>query len=103
METGIDRFLIDFKKTYSPYPKQSLFHASTASKNFLGGAAGPGKTLCMIVEDMLTCNEFNVDDAKQVQTLMLRRTQPKLESTLVSRFREKIPQELYQSWNEVKK
>jgi hypothetical protein len=100
METGVDRFLIDFNKKYMPYPKQALFHKSTAQYNFLGGAAGPGKTACGIVEHMYSCQEFNADDAPHVHTLMLRRTIPKLESTLLTRFRELIPQELYRKFNQ---
>lgn len=95
MQTGIERFLVDFRDRYNPYPKQALFHASTRPYNFLGGAAGPGKTACGIVEHMISCNEHSMDEGMKVQTLMLRRTQPKLESTLITRFRELIPKELY--------
>ena len=67
---------------------------------FLGGAAGPGKTTALLMENMIRCNEVSLDDGKQVQTLMLRRTQPMVRNTLVTRFREKIPQEVYKSFNE---
>jgi hypothetical protein len=100
MQTGQDRFVIDFKKKYSPYPKQRLFHESTARYRFLGGAAGPGKTACLIVDHMIGCQEFTPDDGKHVHTLLLRRTQPQLESTLVTRFRELIPSELYKKFNQ---
>lgn len=95
MQTGVDRFQIDFRQRYDPYPKQQAFHCSGAPYNFLGGAAGPGKTACGIVEHMIACQEFTPDDAKHVHTLMLRRTNPKLEATVLTRFRELIPSELY--------
>jgi hypothetical protein len=108
VQTGVERFSqdfhekmlrIDFRDRYDPYPKQRLFHASLAPHNFLGGAAGPGKTACGLVEHMVSCNEFNVDDAPHVHTLMLRRTQPKLRATLVTRFEELIPKELYRTFD----
>jgi hypothetical protein len=81
------------------FPKQAAFHASSKPFRFLGGAAGPGKTACLIVDQMIACNEFSDDDAKHVHTLLLRRTQPQLEATVVTRFKELIPQELYKSFN----
>lgn len=108
MQSGIERFSedfhekllkIDFRERYCPYPKQRLFHQSTAPFNFLGGAAGPGKTACGIVEHMVAANEFSVDDAPHVHTLMLRRTQPKLRATIVTRFEELIPRELYRTFD----
>lgn len=100
----MDRFRFDFSKIYDPYPKQRAFHACAAPYSFLGGAAGPGKTLCEIVEQMVVCNEFSDSlQAKQVHTLLLRRTHPKLEATVITRFREKIPKELYRNYNEAKK
>lgn len=99
MTTGVERFRIDFRERYDPYPKQRAFHSSTAPFNFLGGAAGPGKTACGIVEHMTACAEFNADDAPHVHTLMLRRTHPKLEATLITRFDELIPKELFKGFN----
>jgi hypothetical protein len=48
---------------------------------------------------MLTCNMFKADVAPQVHTLILRRTHPKLLNTVITRFREKIPKELYKDYN----
>jgi len=104
--TGLDRFVreIDLSEYYQPYPMQDAFHGSSIKHKLLGGAAGPGKTLALIVEHMMSCNEFSDPiEAKQVHTLLLRRTHPKLEATLVTRFREKVPQELYASYNDAKK
>lgn len=103
MTDGIARFVSDFSKIYDPYPFQQAFHASPKKFKLLGGAAGPGKTLALIVEQMIACNEFSDPvQAKQVHTLLLRRTFPKLEDTVITRFREKIPRELYKHYNEQK-
>ena len=106
LQTGMERFVreIDLSDYYAPYPMQDRFHASPVRHKLLGGAAGPGKTLCLIVDHMICCNEFtDPAEAKQVHTLLLRRTHPKLEATLITRFREKIPRELYADFNESKK
>lgn len=96
----IDRAVVDLRKSYSPYPFQRDFHSSSSRYGFLGGAAGPGKTTAMLIENLITVNEFSAEDAKQVQTLFLRRTQPMLENTLVTRFREKIDPSLYKKFTE---
>lgn len=107
--TGLERFVEDTRKEfklddiYSPYLMQQGFHASIKPFNLMGGAAGPGKTLALIMEHMMTCNEFSDPvEAVQVHTLLLRRTFPKLESTVITRFREKVPKELYRDYNESK-
>lgn len=108
MQTGIDRFVADQARTvinlndiYVPYPKQGLYHQSSAPYRCLGGAAGPGKTLAIIMDHMITCQEFSDPrQAEQVHTLALRRTNPKLEATLITRFQEKIPRELYAKFNQ---
>jgi hypothetical protein len=97
---GVERFAIDFNKRYRPYPKQSLYHESSAQYRFLGGAAGPGKTACGIVDQMIRCNRFGAETGPLVHTLLLRRTQPQLESTVITRFRELIPSELYKKFNQ---
>lgn len=107
--SGVDRFISDqyrvvnLDEHYLPYEKQAQYHASSARHRFIGGAAGPGKTTCGIFDHLVDCNEHNIDDAKHVHTLLLRRTHPKLEATLITRFREKVPQELYRDYNETKK
>lgn len=102
MKTGTDRFIVDFKKRFSPYPKQRAFMASPAPYRFLGGAAGPGKTACLIVDHMMECQQFNADDAPHVHTVLFRRTHPQLEATLITRFNELIPKELYKAFNRTK-
>lgn len=100
MSEGWERAVYDLRKSYSPYPRQAEFHASASPYGFLGGAAGPGKTTALLMENLISCNEFSPDVAPQVHTLMLRRTQPQVRNTLITRFREKIPKELYKTFNE---
>jgi hypothetical protein len=102
MKTGADRFKIDFDKIYNPWPQQAAFHASPAPYRFLGGAAGPGKTACLIVDHMIGCQTFEADQARHVHTLLLRRTHPQLEATVITRFNEMIPKELYKFFNRTK-
>ena len=92
--TGLERFF------YDAYPHQSAFHASRARHRLLGGAAGPGKTYALLMDHMFQCERFNVEDAPQVHTLLLRRTHPKLQDTVITRFYEKIPRELYRDFNQ---
>jgi hypothetical protein len=87
---------------YKAYPHQKAFHESSAKHRLLGGAAGPGKTLALIEDHMMACAMFNAEEAPQVHTLLLRRTHPKLYDTVITRFREKIPRELYKEFNETK-
>jgi hypothetical protein len=91
---------INLDDYYLPYRQQQAFHQSAAKHPLLGGAAGPGKTLGLLLESLITCNEFNPTDAVQVHTLLLRRTFPQLEGSVITRFREKIPRELYRDYHE---
>ncbi len=95
---GVQRFVYE----YFAYPHQKAFHESTAKFRLLGGAAGPGKTLALLMDHMLCCNQFPAETAPEVHTLILRRTHPKLAATVITRFREKIPKELYKDFNEQK-
>lgn len=104
---GWERFAQDSQREinlddyYLPYPMQKAYHASPAKHRLLGGAAGPGKTLALIVDHLVTCNEFeNPADAVQVHTLLLRRTYPQLLGSVIQRFREKVPRELYRQYHE---
>ena len=102
--SGPGRFLIDLSRyggiRYSPYPFQARFHDSPAPYGFLGGAAGPGKTTCSLMELFVGANEFNATDGKQVHDLALRRTYPQLTATVITRFRELFPPSLYRKYNE---
>ena len=89
---------------YAPYPKLLSYHRCRAKHRLAGGAAGGGKTLGLLMDHMMEANSFSDPaEAKQVHTLLLRRTHPKLEATVVTRFREKFPREVYKEYNEQKK
>jgi hypothetical protein len=90
---------IDLDAHYAPYPHQAAFHASPAPHRLLGGAAGPGKTLALIGDHLISCIEFSAQDAPQVHTLLLRRVHPDLKNTVITRFDEKVPKELYRDFN----
>lgn len=112
VQSGIDRFFEDsssqilvddgsiFKRIRLPYdafPKQRQFHSSTAKYRLFGGAAGPGKSKALLMEAIAQANDHN-----GVNTLLLRRTFPELESSLLRYFRMDVPRELYESYNDAK-
>jgi len=85
------------KKSYEPFPRQEEFHNSTAKYRLFGGAAGPGKTKALLWEAIRKAL-FN----KGCDTLLLRRTFPELEASLVAQFRRDVPPSWYRSFNEAK-
>jgi phage terminase large subunit len=72
--------------TYRPWPKQQEFHRSTAKYRLFGGAAGPGKSLALLWEGWMQAME-----KPKVTVLLLRRTFPELEGSLLKYFRQDIP------------
>ena len=82
---------------YEPFPRQRQFHQSKAKYRLFGGAAGPGKTKALLWEAILQANEVPGSD-----TLLLRRTYPELESSLIAHFRRDVPREFYKKYNESK-
>jgi phage terminase large subunit len=62
-----------------------------------GGAAGPGKTCALLWEAIRQALEVDGSD-----TLLLRRSFPELETSLLSQFRRDVPRDLYRSYNEEK-
>ncbi len=82
---------------YTPFPRQREFHESGAKYRLFGGAAGPGKTKALLWEAIRQANRY-----PRVDTLILRRTFPELESSLIAYFRRDVPKELYRSYNESK-
>jgi phage terminase large subunit len=83
--------------TYAPFPKQRDFHKSPAKYRLFGGAAGPGKSMALLMEAVVQAN-----DNMGSNTLLLRRTFPELEQSLLLYFRKEIPRELYSSFNDSK-
>src|SRR3989442_3222504 len=82
---------------YDPFARQEEFHHSSAKYRLFGGAAGPGKTKALLWEAILKANIKRGCD-----TLLLRRTYPELESSLLAYFRRDVPRALYRSYNESK-
>ena len=82
---------------YVPFPKQQAFHSSGAKYRLFGGAAGPGKSKALLMEAILQAHEH-----PGANTLLLRRTFPELEQSLLLYFRREVPRELYANFNESK-
>lgn len=83
--------------SYQPFRRQQEFHTSRAKYRLFGGAAGPGKTKALLWEAVLQANH-----TPQCDTLLLRRTYPELESSLLAYFRRDVPRGFYRSYNESK-
>jgi terminase large subunit-like protein len=88
---------IGIADSYTPFPRQLEFHASRKKYRLFGGAAGPGKTKALLWECIRQATEHPL-----VDTLLLRRTFPELESSLLTYFRRDVPREMYTSYNESK-
>jgi hypothetical protein len=88
---------LHFSRYYEPFPRQQDFHEASAKYRLFGGAAGPGKTKALLWEAILQANEVAGCD-----TLLLRRTYPELESSLLAYFRRDVPRSIYKSYNESK-
>ncbi len=92
--SGLERFANDeVDLGYEPFPKQREFHASPAKYRLFGGAAGPGKSKALLMEAILQAHEH-----AGANTLLLRRTFPELEQSLLLYFRRDVPRELYKSF-----
>ena len=82
---------------YRPFPRQEEFHRCEAKYRLFGGAAGPGKTKALLWEAIAQALRY-----AGVDTLLLRRTFPELEASLLTYFRRDVPRELYRSYNDSK-
>ena len=82
---------------YQAFPRQKQFHESEAKYRLFGGAAGPGKTKALLWEAIQIAIAVSGCD-----TLLLRRTYPELESSLLAYFRRDVPRKFYRSYNESK-
>jgi hypothetical protein len=67
------------KVQYAPFPRQKEFHDSVAKYRLFGGAAGPGKTKALLYEAI-----YQAHLHPGVDTLLLRRTFPELEASLIT-------------------
>ncbi len=82
---------------YRPFPRQREFHNSPAKYRLFGGAAGPGKTKALLWEAIRQAAML-----PNVETLLMRRTFPELESSLIREFRTGVPRGLYRGYNDSK-
>src|SRR5258708_9752069 len=82
---------------YMSFDRHKQFHKSTEKYRLLGGAAGPGKTKALLFEAIIQAHSH-----AGVNTLLLRRTYPELESSLLTYFRRDVPRGLYRTYNESK-
>jgi len=85
------------RKSYTAYPRQKQFHDSGKTYRLFGGAAGPGKTRALLEEAFIQARKHAGSDS-----LLLRRTYPELESSLIAQFRRHVPHTEYHSYNEAK-
>jgi phage terminase large subunit len=74
---------------YRAFPRQQEFHQSKKKYRLFGGAAGPGKTKALLAETIQQALEVDGSD-----TLLLRRTFPELESSVLTYFRRDVPRDL---------
>ena len=84
-------------ESYNPFPQQQKFRDSTKKYRLFGGAAGPGKTRALLEEAIRLAENCAGSDS-----LLLRRTYPELESSLIAQFRRHVPRHKYRSYNEAK-
>lgn len=85
-------------ETYKPFPRQAEFHVCPAKYRLFGGQAGPGKSTALMWEAVMQALENPGAD-----TLLLRRTYPELEKSIILPFRRDVPwQDLGARFNESK-
>ena len=79
----------DVVVNYSPFPKQKEFHACEAEVVLFGGAAGPGKSTALLFDALQFVTEHPGSTA-----MLMRRTYPELEKSLIKKSRLAIPESL---------
>ena len=84
-------------ESYNPFPQQQKFRDSRKKYRLFGGAAGPGKTRALLEEAFCHAEKHRGSDS-----LLLRRSYPELESSLIAQFRRDVPRRRYRSYNEAK-
>src|SRR6202167_6380088 len=87
-----EKFCLAFR--YEPFARQREFHDSSAKYRLFGGAAGPGKTKALLYEAI-----YRAHLHPGVDTLLLRRTFPELEASLITYFRRDVPRGLHEKKN----
>src|SRR5260370_1973918 len=82
---------------YRAFPRQEQFHRGGAKYGLCGGAGGRGKTKGVVGEGLRQARLVQGSDS-----LLLGRTYPELESSLLAYFRRDVPRKFYRSYNESK-
>jgi phage terminase large subunit len=87
-----------FSDIYKPFPEQKRFHRSEAKYRLFGGAAGPGKTVALLMDCFMRAMPEGIGPRVPkfpAHFLILRRTYPQLAESIIKEFHEKIPREWY--------
>lgn len=79
----------EIRLDYKPFPKQNLFHSATADIVLFGGSAGPGKSRAMLMDALIFAMEHPGSTA-----MLMRRTYPELEASLIPKSLELFPREI---------
>lgn len=95
---GNGRAVRSLDELYRPFPRQIQFHESPKKYRLFGGAAGPGKSKALLWEAIQQALLTSRSD-----TLLLRRTYPELEASLIAQFRRDVPRSHYKSYNETRR
>lgn len=78
----------EIRLDYRPFPKQNLFHSATADIVLFGGSAGPGKSRALLMDALIFAFEHPGATA-----MLMRRTYPELEASLIPKSLELFPRE----------
>jgi hypothetical protein len=86
-----------FSEIYQAFPKQLECHRILRDRRavylLFGGGAGPGKSKWLVMEASRQANLH-----PEVNTLVLRRTEPELEGSVLLEFRRTVPPRYYKSF-----
>jgi hypothetical protein len=80
---------------YQPWPKQVLFHQSSAKYRLQVGGYGGGKSKPLLWEGIFHALEYTGSES-----IILRKTIPELKRTVISKFLSDIPHDVYHHYNE---
>lgn len=78
----------EIRLDYKPHPKQNIFHSIEADVALYGGAAGGGKTMALLMDALVFVVERPGSTA-----MIMRRTYPELEGSVIKTSLEKFPRE----------